>query len=146
MLEAVNLGLKLDKAEYKPRLRALQRHLHELQRACREAQVGTVVVFEGWDAAGKGSSIRKLTERLEPRAFRLHATRAPRTHELPTSTTLRAGSRSRPPEFLRLRARVVRSIRLLPQTTGLVARRRKLENRTFESLIIWPPPYPGVTP
>jgi len=82
MLEAVNLGLKLPKAEYKPRLRALQRHLHELQRACRDAQVGTVVVFEGWDTAGKGSSIRKLTERLEPRAFRLHATRAPRTHEL----------------------------------------------------------------
>lgn len=81
MLEAVNLELKLSKSEYKPRLRALQRHLHALQRACREAEIGTVVVFEGWDAAGKGSSIRRLTQRLEPRAFHLHATRAPRTHE-----------------------------------------------------------------
>lgn len=82
MLEAVNLDLKLTKAEYKPRLRSLQQHLHALQSSCREAQIGTVVVFEGWDAAGKGGAIRKLTERLEPRAFRLHATRAPRTHEL----------------------------------------------------------------
>jgi polyphosphate kinase 2 (PPK2 family) len=81
MLEAVNLDLKISKAEYKPRLRAYQNHLHSLQRACREQQIGTVVVFEGWDAAGKGSSIRRLTARLEPRAFHLHATRAPRTHE-----------------------------------------------------------------
>ncbi len=40
------------------------------------------MVFEGWDAAGKGTAIRKLTQRLEPRRFSLYAIREPRTFEL----------------------------------------------------------------
>jgi polyphosphate kinase 2 (PPK2 family) len=38
-------------------------------------------VFEGWSASGKGSTINMLTERLEPRGFRLHVIRPPRTSE-----------------------------------------------------------------
>jgi len=59
----------------------MRRRLHQLQRACLESRLSTVVVFEGWDAAGKGTAIRKLTQRLEPRAFSLHAIREPRTFE-----------------------------------------------------------------
>ena len=40
------------------------------------------MVFEGWDAAGKGTAISKLTQRLEPRRFSLLAVREPRTFEL----------------------------------------------------------------
>src|SRR6267142_2301718 len=38
--------------------------------AMLEAVDATVVLFEGWDAAGKGTVIRRLTEKLDPRAFR----------------------------------------------------------------------------
>lgn len=82
MLETLDLGVKLPKAEYKRRLPELQSRLHRLQRACWEAGLASVVVFEGWRSAGKGSAIGKLTERLEPRAFSLHAVREPRTYEL----------------------------------------------------------------
>lgn len=82
MLEYVNLDQKLTKAEYKAQLPRLQNRLHRLQRACRENGQGILILFEGWDTAGKGTSISKLTERLEPRGFVVHATRAPRTFEL----------------------------------------------------------------
>lgn len=81
MLEALDLGKRLDKKEYRERLPRLQARLHQLQRACSDARLATVIVFEGWDAAGKGAVIRKLTQRLEPRAFKLHATREARTLE-----------------------------------------------------------------
>lgn len=81
MLENVDLSVSLPKAEYRPRARALQRRLLRLQRAIWDARLSPVIVFEGWDAAGKGSTIRKLTSRLEPRGFELHATREPRTFE-----------------------------------------------------------------
>lgn len=83
MLETVDLNRKLSKAQYKQRLPALQTRLHLLQRACWEHQLASIVLFEGWKAAGKGAMINKLTERLEPRAFTLHAIREPRTYELP---------------------------------------------------------------
>jgi polyphosphate kinase 2 (PPK2 family) len=82
MLEALNLDRTLAKSEYKAQLPTLQDRLFALQRAARDAGMGTIVVFEGWEACGKGAAIRRLTQRLEPRALRLQATRAPRTHEL----------------------------------------------------------------
>ncbi len=82
MLEALDLSLEYPKAEYKRQLSALQHRLHRLQRACWEADLATIIVFEGWDAAGKGTTIRKLTQRLEPRNFSLHAIRKPRTYEI----------------------------------------------------------------
>ncbi|HUE05419.1 MAG TPA: hypothetical protein VMR62_38085 [Bryobacteraceae bacterium] len=82
MLEKVDLTRTLSKEEYKSRLPALQANLYELQLRTSEAGLPSVIVFEGWDAAGKGTSINVLTSRLEPRAFRLHVIQAPRTHEL----------------------------------------------------------------
>jgi polyphosphate kinase 2 (PPK2 family) len=82
MLEAIDLDRKLGRSEYKAQLRSLQERLLVLQRVGRNAGMGTIVVFEGWEACGKGAAIRRLTQRLEPRALRLYATRAPRTHEL----------------------------------------------------------------
>jgi polyphosphate kinase 2 (PPK2 family) len=82
MLEALDLGKKLPKARYKQLMPQLQNRLHRQQRACWEGRVATVVVFEGWDAAGKGTAIGKLSQRLEPRGFSLHAIQEPRTFEL----------------------------------------------------------------
>jgi len=81
MLEALDLTLKFPKAGYKRKLPLLQQRLHRLQRACWEEKLATIIVLEGWDAAGKGTTIRKLTQRLEPRNFSLYAIREPRTFE-----------------------------------------------------------------
>ena len=83
MLEKIDTRRALAKDKYQERMRPLQRRLFELQRACWEGGVGVVVVFEGWSLSGKGAIIKKITERLEPRAFEIHPMFAPRTHELP---------------------------------------------------------------
>jgi polyphosphate kinase 2 (PPK2 family) len=82
MLEKVDLNRALPKEEYKSRLPGLQDRLYELQLAASETGLPSLIVFEGWDASGKGTCINELTGRLEPRAFRLYAIREPRTQEL----------------------------------------------------------------
>ncbi len=82
MLEFIDLSQELPKQEYKKRLPPLRRRLLQLQRAAWQAGIPTLVVFEGWDAAGKGPLIRKLTQRLEPRGFAVHSlTDRPRSYE-----------------------------------------------------------------
>ena len=70
MLEAVDLDRELARAEYQRTFPALQERLRRLQYALLEAEVPTVVLLEGWDAAGKSSVLQRLTEKLDPRAFR----------------------------------------------------------------------------
>jgi len=82
MLETLDLSLRLSKNQYRADKRLMQQRLHRLQRACWENKVATIVVFEGWDAAGKGTAINKLSQRLEPRGFSLWAIQEPRTTEL----------------------------------------------------------------
>ena len=81
MLEKTDLAKKLSKQEYKARLPYLRDRLYDLQKACWAAGIPTVILFEGWDAAGKGTSIKALTRRLEPRGFKLYPIQAPRTYE-----------------------------------------------------------------
>jgi polyphosphate kinase 2 (PPK2 family) len=81
MLEKIDLTKKLPKAEYKAKMPFLRERLYDLQKACWDANVPSVIVFEGWDAAGKGTSINLLTQRLDPRGFKLYAIQAPRTFE-----------------------------------------------------------------
>jgi polyphosphate kinase 2 (PPK2 family) len=81
MLEKVDLTKKLSKAEYKAQLPHLRGRLYDLQKACWDANIPSVILFEGWDAAGKGTSINLLTQRLDPRGFKLYAIQEARTYE-----------------------------------------------------------------
>jgi polyphosphate kinase 2 (PPK2 family) len=81
MLEKVNLGLSCAKEEYQQVLPGLQKKLFELEHAVFKAGIPVAIVFEGWAAAGKGSTIRVLTQRLDPRAFRVVPVTPPRTAE-----------------------------------------------------------------
>jgi polyphosphate kinase 2 (PPK2 family) len=72
LLEAVDLRRSLAKTRYQRVFPPLQERLRELQYRLREAEIPTIIVLEGWDAAGKGSIIQRLTERLDPRAFRAY--------------------------------------------------------------------------
>jgi AMP-polyphosphate phosphotransferase len=82
MLENINLKKQISREEYKRSLPALQRRLYDLEKACWDHGVPTVIVFEGWDASGKGSTIATLTQRLDPRGFKLYPIAPPRTTEL----------------------------------------------------------------
>jgi polyphosphate kinase 2 (PPK2 family) len=81
VLEKIDLTQKLPKAEYKALKPQLQRRLYDLQKTCWDAKIPSITVFEGWDAAGKGTAINLLTSRLDPRGFKLHPIQAPRTYE-----------------------------------------------------------------
>ncbi len=59
----------------------LQARLQALQVAAREAGVPSVILLEGWDAAGKGASIQALSAALDPRGFKTWSIRAPRGEE-----------------------------------------------------------------
>ena len=81
MLEKIDLTKSLEKADFKRIMPGLRERLYYLQKASWDAGVPVVIVFEGWDAAGKGTSIRALTEHLDPRGFKLYPIRAARTYE-----------------------------------------------------------------
>ncbi len=72
MLETVNLKDKLGKDAYRAAQDALDVQLGEAQRRLRAAGVPVLVLFEGWDAAGKGSIVGRLVQPLDPRGFKVH--------------------------------------------------------------------------
>jgi polyphosphate kinase 2 len=72
---------KLKRKAYEKELRKLQAELVELQAWIKQEGLRVVVVFEGRDAAGKGGTIRAITERVSPRVFRVVALPAPSDRE-----------------------------------------------------------------
>ena len=71
----------MKRAKYEKELEKLQVRLCHLQRWVKENGLRVVVVFEGRDGAGKGGTIRAITERLSPRVFRVVALPAPTDRE-----------------------------------------------------------------
>jgi polyphosphate kinase 2 (PPK2 family) len=86
-LADVDLSLKLSKAEEKKQLKAAQKRLVHLRLLLgglvgpREIGPPLLVLFEGWDASGKGGAIKRLTERLDPRHVRVRSFSAPTPDE-----------------------------------------------------------------
>jgi polyphosphate kinase 2 len=72
---------RLKKKRYEKELRRLQGELCRLQDWIKYKGLRVMVVFEGRDAAGKGGTIRAITERVSPRVFRLAALPAPSDRE-----------------------------------------------------------------
>jgi len=72
---------KLSKQEYEAELERLQGELVKLQYWVKEKGLRVIVVFEGRDAAGKGGVIKRITERVSPRSFRVVALPAPTERE-----------------------------------------------------------------
>ena len=71
----------MKRAKYEKELNKLQVRLCHLQRWIKEKGLRVVIVFEGRDGAGKGGTIRAITERLSPRIFRVAALPAPSDRE-----------------------------------------------------------------
>jgi polyphosphate kinase 2 len=72
---------KLKNKEYTKKLRKLQAELCELQEWVKREGHRAIILFEGRDTAGKGGTIRVLTERVSPRVFRVVALPAPSDRE-----------------------------------------------------------------
>src|ERR1700741_2584545 len=72
---------RLKRKRYEKELRRLQGELCKLQDWVKYKGLRVMVVFEGRDAAGKGGTIRAITERVSPRVFRLIALPAPSDRE-----------------------------------------------------------------
>ena len=80
-LETTPVKAKLTRKEYEEELRKLQIELCKLQQWVRHKGLRVIVIFEGRDAAGKGGTIKAITERVSPRVFRLVALAAPSDRE-----------------------------------------------------------------
>ena len=80
-LSQTDLSRKLKKKRYKPVRKAQIERIFDLSELIYEQKRPVIIVFEGWDAAGKGTTIRRLTAPLDARGFKVLSTQAPRTHE-----------------------------------------------------------------
>ncbi|MEO8359626.1 MAG: polyphosphate:AMP phosphotransferase [Vicinamibacteria bacterium] len=81
VLDRVDLKKTVSPKEYDRTLARLQGQLSKLSRAAWEKKVSSVLVFEGWDAAGKGGTVRRLTSAMDARLYRVVPIAAPTDEE-----------------------------------------------------------------
>ena len=72
MLETVDLKKTIARSRYDREFPRLKERLRQLQYQLKDAEIPTLVLLEGWDAAGKSTVIQRMTQYLDPRAFRQH--------------------------------------------------------------------------
>jgi polyphosphate kinase 2 (PPK2 family) len=81
LLTGVDLTVALAPREYEKSIAAEQLRLRALHFRMYDQRVPVLAVFEGWDAAGKGGAIKRVTETLEPRGYTVSSFSAPRGEE-----------------------------------------------------------------
>ena len=81
MLESLDLSLNLPREEYVTELARRQLQLRELGFQIYTQKRPVVLVFEGWDAAGKGGAIKRITEKMDPRGYVVYPISAPQGEE-----------------------------------------------------------------
>lgn len=81
-VEEIRHDLKLERPEYKKKLKKLQHELYELECMMYQERVPLIVMFEGWDAAGKGGAIKRVAQALDARAYTIVPSPAPSKQEL----------------------------------------------------------------
>lgn len=77
MLDATDLSLSLDRAAYVKEMTRRQIQLRELGYQVYQRKRPVILLFEGWDAAGKGGAIKRITEKLDPRGYVVYPISAP---------------------------------------------------------------------
>lgn len=80
-LAEVDLSQTLTPAKYTKALQAAQDRLAKLAWVAHEKKVSMILAFEGWDAAGKGSAIRRVTQAMDPRLYHVVGIAAPTQEE-----------------------------------------------------------------
>ena len=77
-LDRIEMDKKLGKGVYEKRLEEQQLLLRQIQQAYLATGDRGVIVFEGWDAGGKGGTIRRMSSVMDPRGFKVWPIAAPR--------------------------------------------------------------------
>jgi polyphosphate:AMP phosphotransferase len=81
ILNNLDMSRAIAKRTFETELEKYQGTLNRLQRKAQAKGVSTIMVFEGWDAAGKGGAIRRITAALDARAYRVIPIAAPTDEE-----------------------------------------------------------------
>ena len=74
-------GKTIDDEEYDKELKKLQSKLSELHNRLYRKRIPVIITYEGWDAAGKGGNIKRITGALDPRGYEVHPIASPEPHE-----------------------------------------------------------------
>jgi polyphosphate kinase 2 (PPK2 family) len=98
MLTNYNTSQSLPREEYKQQLPGLQLKFQALAHELYVRKRALIIIFEGWDAAGKGGAIRRLTEQLDARGYEVSPIGAPAGEDLTHHYLWRFWRRLKPPE------------------------------------------------
>jgi polyphosphate kinase 2 (PPK2 family) len=98
MLEKIDLSQSLTREEYIRSRTRYQLQLRELAYQLYVQKRTLVVVYEGWDAGGKGGNIKRVTERLDPRGYEVFPIAAPKGEDATHHYLWRFWRRLRPPD------------------------------------------------
>ncbi len=98
MLDTVDLSTSLTKEEYVHDLIRYQLQLRALAYQLYVQKRPLVLVFEGWDAAGKGGAIKRVTEKLDPRGYEVYSIAAPQGEDRTHQYLWRFWRRLKPPD------------------------------------------------
>lgn len=80
-LSEIPLDKTLTDEEYKAELDKCQKKLAKLHNELYRKKIPVIIAYEGWDAAGKGGNIKRITGALDPRGFEVHPIASPEPHE-----------------------------------------------------------------
>jgi polyphosphate kinase 2 (PPK2 family) len=123
-LADIDLDRKLkDEAAYDKKLKALQLEILEIQQAYQRQGRRAIVALEGWDTAGKGGLIRRLSARLDPRSCQVWPIAAPTPAEQGRHYLYRFWRRLPPPGIMAIFDRSWYGRVLVERVEGLAARR-----------------------
>ncbi|MEE9254901.1 MAG: polyphosphate:AMP phosphotransferase [Pseudomonadales bacterium] len=82
ILDQLDLSASLEEEQYEKKLEQYQSDIYKRAWTTHNERVNVVAVFEGWDAAGKGSAIRRLTQAIDARLYHVITVGAPTDEEL----------------------------------------------------------------
>ncbi len=82
ILGEVRLDKRLERPDYTKLLKKYQNRVRDLEHEIYKQRLPVVIVYEGWDAAGKGGNIKRLVRRMDPRGYQVIPVAAPNDIEL----------------------------------------------------------------
>jgi len=81
LLSEIDLSVKIGAAEYQDKLKKYQQRLREIEYIIYKKKMPVLIVLEGWDAAGKGGAVSRLTQNMDPRGYTVIPISAPNDEE-----------------------------------------------------------------
>ncbi len=139
-LAEADLSAKMGRKAYKSALKKLQLALKAIQQTYLFSGDNAVIVFEGWDAAGKGGTIRRISAALDPRSFKVWPIGPPRDYYLDRHYLLRFMERLPPNGAISAFDRSWYGRVLVERIEGLTPERRWRraygEIRNFEQMLL----------